>query len=48
MQAKLLFVAQVMFLIATATSTQLDDYDTDVTTEENEDSRQPKEQKLAM
>ena len=33
-------------MIAIATNTPLDDYDTDVTTEENDDCRQPKEKKL--
>lgn len=31
---------------AIAADTPLDDYDTDVTTEENNDSNQPKEEKL--
>ena len=36
----------MLFLIAITTNTPLDDYDIDVTTEENDDCRQPKEKKL--
>ena len=35
-------------LLFVATNTPLDDYDTDIVTEENDDSRQPKEKKLAI
>ena len=35
----------VLFVIATTTNAPLDDYDTDVATEENDDSSQPKEKK---